>query len=173
MCENCVNYPDFPFRNVTLLEAFDFGKENLKMKRLLSIFMALVLGICCATTTFAQDIDSDAPQIPTPRYTGISSYYANLDSDGNDLILSGGIVPVSGYTVKLTIDMQERNGYSGTWHTVDTYTDTGTDREICSIYETYKGKSGNSYRGYCTFQAFDSRGNVVDEKHHYTAIMFL
>ena len=143
------------------------------MKKLLSILLALVMGGCCATTAFAQEVNAERPQAPSPRYTGIASYYANLDSDGNDLILTGGITPISGYTVKLTIDMQERNGYSGTWYTVDTYTDTGTDREICTIYETYKGKSGNSYRGYCTFQAFDSSGNVVDEKHHYTAIMFL
>ena len=143
------------------------------MKRLLSLLLALTLGVCCATTTFAQNVDSTTPQIPTPRYTGILSYYANLDSDGNDLILTGGITLVSGYNVKITIDMQERNGYSGTWNTVATYTDTGYEWEICTIYETYKGKSGNSYRGYCTFQAFDSSGNVVDEKHHYTAIMFL
>lgn len=143
------------------------------MKRLLSLLLALTLGVCCATTTFAQDVDSMTPQIPTPRYTGILSYYANLDSDGNDLILTGGITPVSGYNVKITIDMQERNGYSGTWNTVATYTDTGYEWEICTIYEVYKGKSGNSYRGYCTFQAFDSNGNLVDEKHHYTAIMFL
>ena len=143
------------------------------MKKIFCILLALVMGVCYATTAFALDTRTEISSNLMPRYTGIMSYYANLDSDGNDLILTGGIVPVSGYTVKLTIDMQERNGYSGTWYTVDTYTDTGTDREICTIYEVYKGKSGNSYRGYCTFQAFDSSGNVVDEKHHYTAIMFL
>ena len=90
--------------------------------------MALVMGVCCATKAFSQEVNAEIPQAPSPRYTGIASYYANLDSDGNDLILTGGITPISGYTVKLTIDIQERNGYSGTWYTVDTYTDTGTDR---------------------------------------------
>lgn len=111
--------------------------------------------------------------VAQPRYTGIAVYSADLSSSGKTLLLTGSITPWDGYTAKITIELQERNGYSGSWYTKDTYTDTGTSREKCVIDERIAGTAGHSYRGYCKFQAFDASGNEVDVKYAYTTILYL
>lgn len=140
------------------------------MKRLISIFMTILLTVSFATVGMAQE---ELPSKQQLRYTGLASCYANLSSEGNTLILEGGITVWDGYTCKLTIDMQERNGYSGTWHTKSTYTATGSSTDICAISKSIAGTSGHSYRGYCKFQAFDASGREVDVKYAYTTILYL
>ena len=140
------------------------------MKRWISFLATLLLAVSLATTGMAQGMEKSVAQ---PRYTGIAVYCANLSSSGNTLSLTGSITPWDGYTAKLTIELQERNGYSGSWYTKNTYTDTGSSREICSIDEKITGTAGHSYRGYCKFQAFDASGNVVDVKYEYTTILYL
>lgn len=140
------------------------------MKRLISMFLAMLLAISFATVGMAQE---ESPAKQQLRYTGLANSYASLKSEGNTLILEGGITVWDGYTCKLTIDMQERNGYSGTWYTKSTYTATGSSRDICAIEERITGTSGHSYRGYCKFQAFDASGNEVDVKYAYTTILYL
>lgn len=140
----------------------------MTMKRWISFLITLLLAVNFATAGMAQ-----AEEEAQPRYTGIASYYADLSSSGKTLYLTGSITAWDGYTSKLTIEFQERNGYSGSWYTKNTYTDTGSNRDICAINESITGTTGHSYRGYCKFQAFDSSGKVVDEKYEYTAILYL
>ena len=140
------------------------------MKRWISFLVTLLLAVSLATTGMAQEMEESAAQ---PRYTGIAVYSADLSSSGETLLLTGSITAWDGYTSKLTIELQERNGYSGSWHTKNTYTDTGSSRDLCVIDERIAGTAGHSYRGYCKFQAFDASGKVVDEKYEYTTILYL
>lgn len=140
------------------------------MKRWISFLVTLLLAVSLATTGMAQGMEESVAQ---PRYTGIAVYSADLSSSGKTLLLTGSITPWDGYTAKITIELQERNGYSGSWYTKDTYTDTGTSREKCAIDERIAGTAGHSYRGYCKFQAFDASGNEVDVKYAYTTILYL
>ena len=140
------------------------------MKRIISAFLLLVRVFSSATGVMAE---TPAADTPTPRYTGIASCYSNLRSSGNEMILTGGITPWSGYTCKLTIFFQERDGYSGNWYTKSTYVATGSATQICSIDTTITATPGHSSRGYCIFRAFDSSGKMVDEEYGYTTILFM
>ena len=140
------------------------------MKRIVSAFLFLVLAFSCATSVMAE---TSGEGIPTPLYTGIASCYSDLRSNGNQMTLTGGITVWSGYTCKLTIYLEERDGYSGNWYTKSTYVATGTATNICSIDTDITATPGHSYRGYRIFRAFDGSGNVVDEEYAYTTILFM
>lgn len=140
------------------------------MKRLISLLVTLLLALNLATTATAQGLEKNVAEA---RYTGIATYYADLSSSGKTLFLTGSITAWDGYTSKLTIELQERNGYSGSWYTKSTYTDTGSNSDICAINESVTGTAGHSYRGYCKFQAFDASGKEVDVKYAYTTILYL
>lgn len=140
------------------------------MKRIISVVLFLMFVFSNATSVMAEAPGAD---IPMPLYTGIATCYCDLNSNGNQLTITGGITVWDGYNSKLTIQLQERNGYSGSWYTKTTYVSTGSDTRICSVNDTFTATPGHSYRGYCIFQAFDSNGNKVDEDRAYTTILFM
>ncbi|MEE0708946.1 MAG: hypothetical protein UCO57_09235 [Gemmiger sp.] len=140
------------------------------MKRVVSIVLFLVLAFSCATNVMAE---ISTENTPTPLYTGIAICYADLSSNGNQMNLTGGITTWDGYTSKLTIFFQERDGYSGNWYTKSTYVATGSATQICAIDTNITATPGHSYRGYCIFRAFDGSGNMVDEEYAYTTILFM
>lgn len=140
------------------------------MKRIISILVALLLAVNLATVTMAQETAENPGQL---RYIGMASGSATLASSGNTLQLAANIVPWDGYYGKITIDLQERNGYSGTWCVKDTYSASGSYNKNCVLYQEVTGTPGHSYRGYCKFETFNSSGNLVDQKYGYTTILYL
>lgn len=141
------------------------------MKKIISILLTTIMLCCGSFAVHAQEVDSAPVMTVQPRYTGMFSYYADLSSSGNTLIATSGITPYEGFTCTVTFELQRKRS-GGSWSHVATYTDTGDSSHICSIYETATAASGYSYRGYCTFQAFDKNGKEVDLSHNYTAILY-
>lgn len=109
------------------------------MKKNISVFLTFVLIISCLSiSTYADTVDTNAPDPIAPQYTYLANCWAGLNSTGNGWYnVTGGAGSMHGeLSISVTMILQRFNLNSATgWDDLYTWTD----------YNTYSASCGSSY----------------------------
>lgn len=144
------------------------------MKKIISILCALMLaGSTLSLTAAAEDFSPESLSEPnfeqmaplsdseiTPYYLAIHSIFVNISNSGRTVYASADCNFLSGYTTKMTVNLQKSSNGSSWLKTLGFGTASSSDGEV-SLNDSATVSSGYYYRVQATITVYD--GNTVIE----------
>lgn len=99
-------------------------------------------------------------------YTYVDSIKASLNISSGTATATGNVIPAGSMKSSVTVRLQ-REGSSGNWSTISTWTGTN-EKGKSEAGGTKSLVSGYNYRVYVTGKVYDSKGNVVETVNKYS-----
>lgn len=135
------------------------------MKRIMCFVFAILL-LPCLTDSASAAVKEEIE----PLYDNINTIYACISIDESTGIATcmGSITAKNTYPVEVDVRLQQY--YDGSWHTLKTWSNTGT--MYCASSHKYAVYSGYTYRVYVTGYVYNSSGVIIESASGYHATTY-
>ena len=152
------------------------------MKKMISTLCALMMaGSMLTLPAAAEEVSTDQPDFQqmstladseiTPYYVAIHNIFMDIDKNGNTVSASAECDYLSGYTAKMTVNLQRSTNNSSWTKTLGFGTANGSNGTI-SLYDSAKVQSGYFYRVQANITIYDG-SKVVDSATAYSVSVYI
>ena len=141
----------------------------MKRKSLVALLAGLLL-FSFTASVLADDLPDQV--IVTPYYTYVTSIFADLTISGSTAtcIGSGKGSSTSNFTT-LTVTLQRQSSGSSSWTNVDSWSSTGTGRDLVRVQKTKSVSSGYSYRVKVSCAITNAQGTQLEKPIKYSDVV--